>query len=95
MHIINNSGNRPQDYMRNLFIISLLENNQKVYNNFNIDYIFDNYDKNTKLLYGRGITFTKCLDKNFKNNTNIVFTAESNLKRLNINKYNIPNSCFI
>ena len=106
-YIISNSGNGPQDYMRDLFIISLLENNHKVYTNFKIDYIFNDYDKDTKLLYGRGMTYTKCLDKNlknnyevinnykFKNNTNIVFTTKSNLKRLNINKYNIPNSCFL
>lgn len=106
-YVISRDGRGPQDYMRDLFIISLLENNQKVYTNFNIDYIFNDYNKDTTLLYGRGMTYTKCLDKNlkknyeiinnykFKNNTNVLFTTKSNLKRLNINNFNIPSNCFL
>lgn len=104
-YVICNNVNGPQDYMRDIFIISLLENNQYVYTNFDNSYIFNDYEKNTTKLYGKGMTYTKCLDKSlkknyrilndidikFEENSNIIFTTKSNKEIPKIQKYKLPN----
>jgi hypothetical protein len=107
-YLISAFTNSKQDYMRDLFIISLLENNHNVYTNFDINYIFDDYNKDTNSMYGRGMTYTKCLNKNLKKNykilnnfknfkdySNIIFTTKSNRPRLNIDNYVLPPSSFL
>tara|TARA_Y100000389_G_scaffold88106_1_gene84566 strand:- start:2966 stop:4759 length:1794 start_codon:yes stop_codon:yes gene_type:complete len=96
----------PQDYQRDLLIISLLENGHNLTTNFSIDFIFDDYKGNTLDLYGRGMTYTKCIPNQLKNlhtisnqiNNDqgmIIFSTKSNENILNINNYKIPTNTVI
>jgi hypothetical protein len=100
-----NSGG-PQDYQRDLLVISLLENEHNVTTNFDIDFIFDDYTGDTLKLYGRGMTYTKCLSSVLKklhtlsmktdiDDDMVIFCTKSNSNILNIDNYKISDKTIV
>ena len=60
--VLVHSVDQPQDYLRDLLVSGLLQNNNRVFVTFDVDFLFEDSRADTRRMWGRGFTYTRSVD---------------------------------
>ena len=68
--LVHSKNDTNADYQRDLIVIGLISGGFNVYTIPDLEYIYSDYKKNIKDCYGKGMTYTKVVDRQRKYNEN-------------------------